>query len=85
MTAVDVLLQRKGTQPSKVAKDWLLWVDERKLVLLAMMNDAGDELSQLIRFFDSESHDSARVSFCISSFTSTCDMLFIERGCSGLI
>ena len=50
-----------------------------------MMSDAGDELSQLIRFFDSESHDSARVSFCISSFISTCDMLFIERGCSGLI
>eukprot|EP00969_Alexandrium_andersonii_P071039 3137440-Alexandrium_andersonii.AAC.1 len=84
LTAVDVYAQRKGTEPSKTAEDWLTWVNEEKLLLLAMMSDAGDELLQLIRFLDTESHDTARVCVSIQHFLNTCSALFVDREVLGL-
>ena len=41
LTAVDIQGQRLGTAPSKHAEAWLTWVNEEKMIFLAMMGDVG--------------------------------------------
>ena len=78
-TAQEMHEERRNKSVGRNAKAFLNRMDEEMVVSLAMMSDAGDELLQLIRFLDTESHDTARVCVSIKHFLNTCSALFVDR------
>lgn len=53
-TAVEIATRRAGTEPAKFAAAFLASVTEEDVLTLAMLADAGDKSSAIVRFFDSE-------------------------------
>ena len=60
------------------ATEFLDTMNERRLILAAMMADASDECLGLLRFFDTGTYDLADVSFEIQTFMSRLHVLYNE-------
>ena len=80
-TAYEVQTKRAGTPHGKRGTFFLESIDEERLLTLAMLADAGDEASAVVRFFDTKEHDISEAPIVLSEFLSRIDMLFLQRGC----
>ena len=63
------------------ANEWLLWVDNEKCVMAAMLSDASDQALSLTRIMDSEDVDPATIHAEIRSFNLTITALFDQKQC----
>ena len=77
-TAQWISIQRRGENVANDALAFLDFLDEERCLLLSMMSEAADEATQLVRFFDSESYDSAGIHEQICIFVNRLKHLFIE-------
>ena len=79
-TAHEIVVRRKaGKREARSAVRFLdMVMDPDRLIVLAMMADAGDECSGLLRFFDSR-FDVAETPHVISTFLHKIDCLFLRR------
>ena len=80
-TAHEVQQRRRLSSPqvAKKAGVFLEGVSEERLVLAAMLADGGDEVSGVVRFFDSPNYDAARVTAVLEDFAGKVDSLFLQR------
>lgn len=83
-TAVEITIRRKGA-PEACASEFLASVTEEDVLTIAMLADAGDESSAIVRFFDKEDYDVAAVPEVISMYLHRIDHLFIKRHCLTLV
>lgn len=75
------IVQTRTYQPEGAsAQEFLDFIDEEKLICLALLADAGDEASALVRFFDGDEYDVAASPVMIRSFLNHIDHLFLRRG-----
>ena len=75
------IVQTRTYQPEGAStQEFLEFIDEEKLICLAMLADAGDEASALVRFFDGDEYDVAASPAMIRSFLNHIDHLFLRRG-----
>lgn len=77
---VNVGVERSDAQGAR-ARAWLEWVSEspRHMLTAAMLADAADEASALLRFCDNESMDVAMLSDQITLFLHRANVLFGDR------
>ena len=80
-TAETISIKRKGQAEGTAANEFLKEINEEKLLQLAMMADAADEVSGLLRHVDTETYDSAVVPELLQQFVSGCVLLFKEGKC----
>jgi hypothetical protein len=74
-------MTRRTGDKAKRARAFLQKIDEERLLTLAMLADAGDEVAVLVRFFDQKDHDVAKVSSVLKNFMNRIDALFLQRRC----
>ncbi len=74
---------RTSSSEGTCASSWLRSIDSERLLLLAMVADAHDEASLVVRAFDEEMFDLARTSATLDGFARRVSFLFHEkeRGC----
>jgi len=84
-TATQIARARKGEREAMVAEYFLMYVSGaeglRRMLLLGMLADAGDESACLVRHRDVDLSDSAEVSYWIAAYVRRCQFLFLEGGC----
>ena len=80
MTAIYASVHRKGQRDGDRANAFLSYINERRLLLLAMMADAADECIVLVRFLDSEDYELSTFMLEIESCMSRLHFLFVEAG-----
>ncbi len=75
------LVNNRNDDRGRRAKRWLAWVaaTPRRVLLAAMLADAADEASAMIRFCDTEQLDAARVSRHVVDFLGRVNALFGAR------
>jgi hypothetical protein len=78
--AYELMTRRTGDTANR-ARAFLQKIDEERLLTLAMLADAGDEVAVLVRFFDTKDHDIAKVSSVLKNFMNRIDALFLQRRC----
>eukprot|EP00959_Pyramimonas_sp_CCMP1952_P023892 500939-Pyramimonas_sp.AAC.1 len=71
----------RSDETGKRCRSFLKWVDEERLLTLAMVADATQELLTLLRFFDTESYDAAEIPAVINNFQQRVRVLFVEGRC----
>ena len=76
--AIWIQSNRKGESQFPIAEEFLEWVNEEHLLLLAMIADASDEGIVLTRFFDDESHEIADAPAACQLFLSRLHTLFVK-------
>ena len=79
MMAVWLTRMRKGKSECRAAIAFLVYIDEEKCVLQAMMGDAAQEVNSLTLFWDDPVFDQASSSAEIDNMIIACDALFIQR------
>ena len=72
------LSNNKGHDSCQHGVRFLEWIDEEKLLILGLLADCSDEALQLVRFYDSELHDSAEMQYQLQVFASKLQHLFLE-------
>jgi hypothetical protein len=80
-TAVEVARDRKGQPEGDKASVFLDLLTEERLVVLAMLADAGDEAMALTRYLDCESFETELLTEEISRFLERIRWLFTNAGC----
>ena len=80
-TAYELQTRWEGTAHGKRGTHFLASIDEESMLTLAMLADAGDEASAVVRFFDTKDHDISEVPAVLSDFLARIDVLFFQRGC----
>lgn len=80
-TASTTMRGRSGKQEAKSAEEWLEQQDAEMAIQAAMMGDAGDEMLQLIRFFDNEAFDLTKVHQTLIDFHTRLRALFVDGLC----
>ena len=78
MTAVHASVHRAAERDGERARDFLEYVSEKRLLLLALLADFSDEATSLIRMLDSEDHDMASVMLEVEAFRTRLRTLFIQ-------
>ena len=78
-TAQMIACNRRGTDAGKSAHDWLAWLSTEHCVQFAMLTDAFDEVSVLLRFHDREACDPSEIAHAVSLFVTSAMSLF-EQG-----
>ena len=78
--AYELMTRRTGDKANR-ARAFLQKIDEERLLTLAMLADAGDEVAVLVRFFDTKDHDIAKVSSVLKNFMNRIDALFLQKRC----
>ena len=78
-TALQIDIARRDTSPDQArkARFFPVSVDNRSLLLMALMADAGDEVLVLIRLFDSEDCDASLTAVKVQTFIDRIAYLFI--------
>ena len=61
------------------AERFLEFLSEERILTLAMLADAGDEVMQIVRYLDTEDHDISEVPAHLDGFLHRMDNLFIKR------
>ena len=84
-TAIQLAQAFKGERVALCSEYYLLYVSGqegiRRLLILAMLADAGDEASLLVRSQDESQSDPANTAFCVASFVRRVQALFLEGAC----
>lgn len=80
-TAVFAATHRQGERDGIRAETFLDYISERRLILLAMMADASDEVSILLRYLDSGDWDMAGLVSEIQQFVGRVSALFLNGQC----
>ena len=84
-TAIQIARARKGETEAVVAEYFLMYVSGaeglRRMLLLGMLADAGDESACLVRHRDVDLSDSSEVSYWVAAYVRRCQFLFLEGGC----
>lgn len=81
-TASQMYKERKGKDKmGKIGKLYLQFVSVESVLQVAMMADAGDEHSLLLRFHDQEAFDLAQSARQAYTFCDRIQCLFSEEGC----
>ena len=75
-TAIWASIHRRGEEDHKNAESFLSWVNEKRLVLLAMCADARDCALSLVRAFDTEEYDPSLMQVECDRFLSELHYLF---------
>lgn len=81
MTAVEIQARRAGTDKALRATEFLTTICEERLLTLSMLADAGDEVAQVVRFFDAKDHDISQAPAVLGSFIRRIAELFVNGGC----
>ena len=85
MTALQIARVRKGDHPATCANYYLLFISGsegiKRLLLLAMLADAGDESAMVLRAADKTHSDPADTAFMIESYVRRIQTLFLEGSC----
>ncbi|CAK0813414.1 unnamed protein product, partial [Prorocentrum cordatum] len=79
-TMDQIVASRKGNAEAVAASTFLGWLDDEKALQLAMLADAGDELSDLLRLLDYEGFPLEDLSFNLSAFLERLNYLFVGWG-----
>ncbi|CAE7368280.1 unnamed protein product [Symbiodinium sp. CCMP2592] len=79
MTAVHASVHRKDDRDGQRARDFLEYISEERMLLLAMAADFSDETTALIRMLDSEEHDVSAVMLEVDVFASRLRTLFLQE------
>ena len=69
---------KREKQEFALAEEFLQWLNEERLLILAMIADAADEALILTRFLDDPSHEIANVPVACQTFLSRLHALFIK-------
>ena len=77
--AVDIIAQRPSQHPREVAEDFLTRICAESTLQLALMADAADEVSNLLRLCD-KGLDTAELLTHVSDFAARIEYLFVT-GC----
>ena len=81
-TALELQVRRSNNNDMLTrARSFLESVDEEVLLQIAMLADAGDQASAVVRFFDADSFDVADTRHTLSRFLEKIDTLFLQRAC----
>ena len=84
-TALELQVRRSNNNDMLTrARSFLESVDEEVLLQIAMLADAGDQASAVVRFFDADSFDVADTRHTLSRFLEEIDTLFLQRACLSL-
>lgn len=81
MTACWISVNRQGQPEAQHADRFLKFVNEERVLQLAMAADAGDESIQLTRFLDTEAYDIAELPMQLYLFFNKLNALFIDGRC----
>ena len=85
MTAVQISSARRGEHAALCADYFLMYCSGsegiRRLILLGMLADAGDESAMIVRAFDKRLSDPADTAFWIASYVRRVQLLFLDKGC----
>ncbi len=81
LTVIWYTVNRAKNEAARHCQLFLDWIDEEKIMLLAMMADGADEALSLVRFLDSETHDVAQVPLRCTTFVNRLNFLFVEGRC----
>ena len=81
MTACWISVNRQGQPEAQHADRFLKFVNEERVLQLAMAVDAGDESIQLTRFLDTEAYDIAELPMQLYLFFNKLNALFIDGRC----
>ena len=81
MTSVWVSVNRKNTVEQEVADEFLAWINEEKLVQLAMCADGGDDSLCFTRFLDSEGFDVSEIPSEIHIYVNKLNSQFLQGNC----
>ncbi len=80
VSAYDFTIRRASNKDQRdAAMTFLSMVDVERLITLAMLADAGDETSILLRFFDTKDYDVSRLPLEINTFLTRVSSLFLKR------
>ena len=77
--AVDIIAQRPSQHPREVAEDFLTRICAESTLQLALMADAADEVSNLLRLCD-KGLDTAELLTHVSDFARRIEYLFVKGG-----
>lgn len=77
-TAVHAAIHRKGQTDGDRAEAFLERLDEKSLLLLALLADASDECTGMLRILDSEEHDVAAITLELQALMDRIEHLFIH-------
>ena len=78
-TAYKISQVRRGNPEAIAARHFLEWVDDERLVMLAMLADSGDDSIQLTRFVDKENVAMEDVYWQVSMFVQKITMLYVDE------
>ena len=85
MTALQMARARKREHQGQCAEYYILYVSgsegARRLLLLAMLADAGDESAMVLRAQDKELSNPADTAFWIAAYVRRIQVLFLEGAC----
>ena len=85
LTALQIARVRKGENPATCANYYLLFISGsegiKRLLLMAMLADAGDESAMVLRAADQTHSDPANAAFWIASYSRRIQILFLEGAC----
>lgn len=79
MAFVIQLVHQPTSEPQRYALKFLTWITDLKYLICGMMADAADELSQLVRFLDTETVETEKLNSYIGRFMWKCHWLFGPR------
>ena len=77
--AVDIIAQRPSQRPREIAEDFLSRICAESTLQLALMAEAGDEVSHLLRLCD-KGLDTAELLAHVGDFAARIDYLFLNGG-----
>ncbi len=80
-TLIHVSLTRRGQRDAGVAEGHLQFIDNERVLTLAMLADAGDESLMLARYYDTGRHDPATALQKQDEFRMRIDFLFVRGKC----
>jgi len=84
-TALELQVRRSNnTDMVTRARSFLENINEEVLLQIAMLADAGDQASAVVRFFDADSFDVAGTRHTLSRFLEEIDTLFLQKACLSL-
>ena len=78
--ALRIVAERGSDSATQHAKAFLTYINNERLVQLAMMADAADEALKLIRECDKEEWDTARMADLVQNFMDRIEWLFEKNG-----
>ncbi len=78
---VEIEKTRRGRAETTVARELLHFMDEERILTLAMLTDAADEALALTRYYDSPTSDPAKAHQLHQEFLNRIEFLFVQGRC----